>query len=338
MNRTLLLLLAVLLLGCAAWFALSTKDDGSSVSNRGTDRQFSLFEFGQVDRIFIADRQDHKVSLTRGGVTGWLADGEPANENILKNLISALRSVDIKTLPTQKAIPNMVKDLATNGILVQLFNKEGTKLRGFYIGGGTHDELGTYAIMEGSENPYVVHQPHFSGNIRARFNHWGDEWRDRVYFRVNPDKVEQFSIEYPIQKDKSFRLERDGANYKVMPFYGTSQPTLTVSRGIVEGAMSRYEKYYVNRYENGDTESIKEAKTLLPFAIITVKQEGQEAKTMEVYPRYKNQTFSNDAKSGEEIINGGLNAFTAFINGGQDWVLLNVETTQPLLVAYDYFR
>lgn len=337
MNRTNILIIVVILLGGITGFVLVTQDDGSRISDRSNDRQFAYADFEDVDRIFIADRLNHQVTLTRGGITGWLADGKPANENVLKNLTAALKTIDIRTLPTRKAVPNMIKALAAEGIRVQLFDKKGNELRDYYIGGATHDELGTFAIMDGSENPYVVHMPHFTGNVRTRFNHWGDEWRDRVYFRVDPNKVEEFSIDYPKQQSESFRLTRAGGKYTVEPLYG-GRPTLDVPRGVAERALSRYEKYYVNRYENTDETSITAAKELLPFAIITVKQEGQEPQVMKVYPRYQDRTFANDAKTGEEIVGGGLDAFNAFINDDEDWVLLNVETTQPLLVSYEAFR
>lgn len=338
MNRTLLLLLAVLVLGGAAWLLVAGQGSSTTVSSRSNDRQFAYPDFGDVERIFIADRFDHRVNLTRGGVTGWLADGKPANANVLKNLIATLRSMDIRTLPTAKAIPNMVNVLAAEGIRVQLFGEDGEELRDFYIGGGTHDELGTFAIMDGSENPYVVHIPHWTGNIRTRFNHWGDEWRDRVYFRVDPDKIERFGIDYPRQRDKSFRLTKQGDRYTLAPLYETGQPTVAVPRGLAERALAPYEKYYVNRYENRATESIAAARQLLPFAVITLKQEGRDEQTMKIYPRYRDASYANDAKTGQEIVGGGLEAFAAFINDGEDWVLLNVETTQPLLVGYDFFR
>lgn len=337
MNRTNVLILIVILLGGITGFVLATQGDDDRVGDRSNDRQFAYSDFENVERIFIADRRDHQVNLTRGGITGWLAEGKPANENVMKNLIDALRNMDIRTLPTRKAIPNMVKALSAEGIRVQLFDEKGTELRDYYIGGATNDELGTFAIMDGSENPYVVHLPHFTGNIRTRFNHWGDEWRDRIYFRVDPDKVEAFTIDYPKQQSESFQLVREGKKFTVASLYG-GRPKREVPEGIVEGVLSRYEKYYVNRYENRDTESIEEAKKMLPFAIITVKQEGQESISMKVYPRYQDQTFANDSKTGEQIIGGGLDAFNAFINNDEDWVLLNVETTQPLLVSYDSFQ
>ena len=337
MNRTLILLLAVLILGGVAWFALSGREAGSSVSLAENDRQFAYPAMEDVDRIFIADREGHQVNLTRGGVTGWLADGKPANDNVMKNLLAVLRGMDIRTLPTRKAIPNMIDNLSAQGIRVQLYGKSGQELRDYYIGGPTSDEKGVFAIMDGSENPYVVHLPNFTGNIRTRFNHWGDEWRDRIYFRVDPDKVTSFSIDYPRQQDKSFRLERSGDGFLLSPLYDTGQQPRQVSRGQAERALAKYEKYYVNRYENRDTETIAEARNFQPFATISITQEGEAPKVMEIFPRYQHKTFSNDAKSGESIVNGGLDAFTAFINDREDWVLLNVETTQPLLVSYDSF-
>ncbi len=336
MNRTLILLIAVLVLGGAAWYVVSSQDNNNSVSDRSNDRQFAYENFEDVERIFIADRRNHQVNLTRGGITGWLADGKPANDNVLKNLIAVLKNMDIRTLPTRKAIPNMVKALAAEGIRVQLFDDDGNELRDYYIGGATHDELGTFAIMDGSENPYVVHLPNFTGNIRTRFNHWGDEWRDRIYFRVDPDKVESFSIDYPKQQSESFQVTKEGSKFKAEALYG-GRPAIEVPRGVVERALSLYEKYYVSRYENTDEESIAAAKQILPFAIITIKEEGKPEQTMKVYPRYQNQTFVNDSKTGETIVNGGLDAFNAFINNDEDWVLLNIEMTQPLLISYGFF-
>lgn len=339
MNRTLILLLTVVILGGLAGYAyLSGKTDAAAgVSARSNDRQFAYPDFEDVERIFIADRKGHQVNLTRGGITGWLADGQPANDNVLKNLITVLKAVDIRTLPTRKAIPNMIRVLATEGIRVQLFDDDNRELRDYYIGGATHDELGTFAIMDGSENPYVVHLPNFTGNIRTRFNHWGDEWRDRIYFRVDPEKVTRFRIEYPRQQGESFQLTKEGARY-LLAGLTEDRPVREIAPALVERALSQYEKYYVNRYENRDTASIEQARQLLPFAIISLQQEGQEAQQMKIYPRYQGRTFTHDSKSGEEIVSGGLQAYNAFINEGQDWVLLNVETTQPLLVGYSAFQ
>ncbi len=337
MNRTTLLLLVAVLLGAGAYLTLRGSSEERKLADKDTSRQFAYPETDDVHRIFVADRNGHQVTLTRGGISGWLADGRPANEHIMNNVLQAIRYVDVQSLPSYQAVPNMVKDIATSGILIQLFDEAGTKLRGYYLGGSNNQETGTYAIIEGAEDPYVVHLPGFTGNIRQRFVHWGDEWRDKVYFRVRPERVERFSIEYPKQRNKSFELTRNDAGFQLRPFYESGQQIRNVPAAGVEGVLAKFEKYYVNNYENRDAEAIARAKASLPFAVIRVKEEGKEERAMEIYPRYEEESYTHNVKTGEVISSGGLRAYSAFINGGTDWVLLNVETLQPLLVSYDHF-
>ncbi|MCB9291126.1 MAG: hypothetical protein H6560_27725 [Lewinellaceae bacterium] len=49
----------------------------------------------------------------------------------------------------------MVESLATEGMKVELYDKDGGLLKAYYVGGSTSDERGTYMIMEGAEQPYV---------------------------------------------------------------------------------------------------------------------------------------------------------------------------------------
>ncbi|THH41313.1 hypothetical protein [Neolewinella litorea] len=325
MNRTLLLLALVLLLGGVAWFATrssATPVDGSA------ERTFGYPDTDRIHRIFIADREGNQATLERGGPTGWRYNGHPANENAMKNLLQAVGQVSVQRLPTSKEIPNLIRNLAGGGILVQLFDQDGNKLRGYYVGGGTNGELGTAAITEGSDNPYVVHLPMWSGNLRHRFNLRGDEWRSKVLYAVDPDRVEYLSIEYPRQQDKGFRLQRGPDDeFQLYPHQASRQAPRPVAAGIAEGVLSRYENYYISRYENSDTASIAAAHSRLPFAIIRLKEAGKSEQTVKVFPRYRFPDSPDQT----------LEAYTALINDDRDWALLAVETTQPLLIGYDSF-
>ena len=336
MSRTTILLLAVLLLGIGTYFATAAGDvTERKISDTAEDRRYAYRSPNDIHEIRVADREGHNVVLKRGGPSGWTADGTPANEHIMKGILTTVRQLDVRSLPAQAMIPNMIKDLAANGILVQLYDAAGNKLRGYYIGGVTPDGMGNYAIKEGSEHPYIVSIPGFSGNVRFRFEHWDDEWRDKVYFRVDPERVQRFSIEYPKQRDQSFVLTSTGEEYELKPVYETGQPTRMIPRGGVEGFLTNFEKYYVNSYENKDEVAIKLFKERVPFAIIRVKEEGKEEQDMVIYPRYRGDT--GEEKIGELVKEHGMTAYSAFINGGQDWVLLNVETLQPLLYGYERF-
>jgi hypothetical protein len=325
MQRTLLLLLIVVALGGLAYY-LTVAGGEAEIAD---ERAFAISQTDRIHHIRIADRQGNDVSLERGGPTGWLADGRPAGENVMKNLLQAVGQITVQSVPTSRAVPNLVKNLASGGILVQLYDRNGDKLRGYYIGGGANGERGTIAIMEGSENPYIVHLPMWTGNLRHRFNLRGDEWRSKQYFAVDPARVEYLSIEYPKQRDQSFRLLRDedGA-FRVYPYYQSEAAGRPVRPGMAEGVLSRFERYFISRYENADSPRIEAAREQLPFAIIRVKERDRVEQVMELHPRFDDPQASDRR----------VTAYGAFINDRTDWALLAPETTQPLLVSYATFR
>ncbi len=324
MKRTLILLAAVVLLGGIAYYA----SQRTPAAPDAWERDFATPDLTRIHRIFIADREGNRADLRRGGPTGWRYNGEPANENVMKNLLQAVEQISVQRLPSSKAVPNLVRNLAGGGILVQLFDAEGDKLKGYYIGGGTNGEFGTAAIMEGSEHPYVVHLPMWSGNLRHRFNLRGDEWRSKVLYQVDPDRVDYLSIEYPRQQDQGFRLERtsDGT-FTVFSFEESGSGGRQVPRGVAEAVLSRYENYYISRYQNGDTAAVNRAHNRLPFAIIRIREEGGEEQTARLFPHYRWPDTPDQT----------LESYTALIHDDRDWALLAVETTQPLLVGYDSF-
>lgn len=327
MQRTLLLLGLVAVLGLLAYLA-TTSAPAAQADNTAAERNFGYPDTDNIHRIFLADREGNRADLQRGGPTGWQYDGQPANANAMKNLLQAVEQMTVQRLPASKEVPNLVRGLAGGGILVQLFDASGNKLRGYYIGGGTNGELGTAAIVEGSDHPYIVHLPMWSGNLRHRFNLRGDEWRSKVLYSADPERVEYLSIEYPRQQDQGFRLERaDGGAFRLYPHAQSSAAPQMVARGVAEGMLSRYENYYISRYENADTASISRARNQLPFAVIRLKEEGSPEQVAKIYPRYR-WPDSTDRT---------LEAYTALINGDRDWALLAVETTQPLLIGYDSF-
>ena len=324
MRRTTILLVAVILLGGLAYLASS----GTPASAQAKDRAFGYERVEDIARIFVADREGNQADLRRGGPTGWTYNGHPANENAMKNLLQAVQQLEVRSLPSSAAVPNLVRNLAGGGILVQVFDKEGTKLRGYYIGGGTSGELGTAAIVEGSDNPYIVHLPTWSGNVRHRFNLRGDDWRSKVLFDVDPEAVEYLTIAYPRQETRGFRMERSGqSQFTVSPLVPTAGPVKQVPFGVAEGVLARYEDYYISRYQNQDTAGIAAVEDRLPFAIVRIKEEGLPEQVAKIYPRFRFPDSANEQ----------LTAYTAFIHDDQDFALLAVETTQPLLVGYDSF-
>ena len=91
-------------------------------------------------------------------------------------------------LPRQ-AVADVVKDMATEGIKVEIYAKNGKALRTFYVGGSTSDDRGTFMMMENSNEPYVMHIQGFQGMLRPRFHTDEQDWRDRFVFKLKPEDI-----------------------------------------------------------------------------------------------------------------------------------------------------
>ncbi|MDX1943374.1 MAG: hypothetical protein SFU99_22605, partial [Saprospiraceae bacterium] len=180
---------------------------------------------------------------------------------------------------------NMIKELAADGIKVEIYDRAGKTMKVYYVGGVTADERGTVFMMEGSEQPYVVHMPAFVGQLRIHYLLTEDDWRDRAIFREKPEEIQSVHIEYPQRKSESFKLEKTGeAQYTVLPFYNTTTPMRTPQRkGVAEAYLVQYETLIAEAFEteNAHRDSVR---ALVPFAILTLKKTDGVEKKVRFWP------------------------------------------------------
>lgn len=297
MRRTLLLLALFLLLGAGVFWYLNNGDD-EKTTLAGADRDFAVEDIGQVYKIFIADREGGRTTLERKDGY-WLYNGDyKARSTVMEPLLQAIQNMRIKYKPPQASVKNMVEALATQGLKVELYGKNGQKLKSYYLGGATADERGAFAIIDGAEQPYVVELPAWEGNVTVRFAHKGDEWRDKRIFSEEPENIQSVSIEYPRQRDLSFRLEATADGYEAKPFFET---TPLISRpyreGSVETFLAKFESLSAEEFINNhpDRDSILQ---LVPFSIITLVNKQGDTTQARFYPIIPEKYISQDIKTG----------------------------------------
>jgi len=319
-----------------AWY-LTQNDTAGQSTVAGWDRQFKVENTDQIHKIFIADRKGNTTTLERKG-DDWLYEGQhKVRENAMDNLMRAFREMEMKFKPADAAVPTMIKDLATQGLKVELYDESGSNLKTFYIGGGTPDERGTYMIMEGSEQPYVVAMPTWEGNLRPRFNLKGDDWRDKTVFGYNVEDIQSVAVEYPKQQNKSFRVEKTESGYDVQPFYDFS-PTIDkpVRAGAIEAFLNGFKSVGAEAFENENPRRDSVAQQV-PFSRITLTTtEGKEIKTA-FYPILPDmQTI--DTKTGNALqTSAEVERFFLDINDGQDFMLVQQRVFGHLFWAYESF-
>ncbi|MEM1119666.1 MAG: hypothetical protein AAGJ18_04415, partial [Bacteroidota bacterium] len=316
----------------AAYFLLSKEDTKTTILTK--ERNFAVPNIDQVHKVFIANRNGESVTLERKP-NHWQLNGKyRANPNPVQILLNTIQKVKIKYTPANAATQNIINDIATNNIKVEIYDKNNQPLSVYYVGGTTNDELGTHMIKEGAETPFVTYLPGFEGGLRVRYSPRERDWRDKAIFREQLQAIESVSVEYPKQKNKSFKIERENGTFSLKPFYeNTPKAKKPTPSGQIERYLIGYERLiaesFSNEYEHKD--SIKQ---LLPFSIIRLKTKGEPQKVVRLHPIIKR------AKNGQMILDDSgtaiIEKYFADVNG-EDFMLIQQLIFGKILWSYDSF-
>ena len=160
------------------------------------------------------------------------------------------------------------------------------------------------------------------------------DWRDKAIFQERLSAIQSVSIEYPKQKNKSFKLVRNGKNFDLMPFY---QNTPTINRPLAQGQIEKYligyerlvAENFANHYQERD--SIVQ---LLPFSIIRLKTENAEEKVVKLHPILKKSKTGQILLSDEGT--GIVEKYFADVDGA-DFMLIQHLVFGKILWGYDNF-
>lgn len=329
MNRTTILLFIFLLLGgFTVWYLTGKPDDRSTVA--GWDREFAV-EPDRIHKIFLADRRGNKTTLERNG-DHWIYNGQwRARPNAMENLLDAIGRVEMKYKPPRAAVPNMIKSLAGEGIKVELYDRKGTLIKTYYVGGATPDETGTYMILENAEEPYVTHIPGWQGNLRFRYNLRGDDWRDKSVFAEKIDDIQSVKVEYPKQQSHSFQLKKEGRDYRIEP-YGQLRPAPegAYRKGSAETFLYGFESLVAEAFEN-DNPRRDSILQLLPFCVITLQTTDGSEKMVRFYP-----IFEKFASDGQILSSDHAERYFADMSTG-DFMLVQNRVFKAVFWGYEMF-
>jgi hypothetical protein len=240
-RNTILLLIVLVILGVAAYF-FSKKDSSRSTLNT-EETAFAVTDTASVNKIFISAKAGWSHTLERKPNGLWMMDNKfEARKDMVNLLLETMRRMEVKRPADKGARNSTIRDLATKGRKVEIY-QNGKLAKIFYVGQTTDDDLGTYFIMEGSENPYVLHIPGFDGFLNTRFEINESGWRTVPVFRSTAESVKELSLEYPQNPKENFKIEKADAGN-----------TFKINGEALNAPENENMKAYLNnyRYVNGE--------------------------------------------------------------------------------------
>lgn len=239
MNKNIILILVLAILAGTAYFLLKNPKDKTTT----IDRAESNFKVPTQDigRILITRKDGQIVDLKRSGERWILNNQYRARQSTMEVLLRGIAKQHLDHIPNQKTTANLLPYFATDGIHVEIFDNQNVKIVGYYVGGTTQTERGTYFIKENSSQPYCLNEPGFDGSLHVRYNLTPEEWRDVRFWNEELAKVDTIKVNYPGSKQESFILYKIGGAFEVTPMFSTTP--------ILKGSPKSYVEVYFNSLE-----------------------------------------------------------------------------------------
>lgn len=284
MKRSLSLFLLLLIAG-GFYFYLEQSED-AKLSSLKADRAFKLERIDELYKIVITEKNKKSIILDRKSEDSWLLNNKYlARKNAMDNLLEVVQQLEIKYIPETAALNNIISEMKTIGVQVDLYNKSTELIKSYHIGGATQDERGTYMMMNNAEKkiaqPFVMQIPSIEGSVRGRFILSETNWRDRSVVNENVDKINFVKVEYLGNQHESFIIKSTNKETQLFDQNGKEESRIDANKvkGYLQGFDGVYAEYIDNL--NPLRDSIA---SLTPFSIISFGQSETTLKTIKLFP------------------------------------------------------
>jgi len=331
-NRVTLVIALTLLLAAAALVITN-----SYTTLRKDVSDFSIEDTASVTKIFLADKNNNEVTLERSADGSWLVDGKyMAQKEKLSSFLKTLMDLEVRSPVPLVARNNVITRMAVIAKKIEIyqisprinfFNKirlfPHEKLtKTYYVGDVTQDNQGTFMLMEGAEEPYIVHIPGFRGFVSTRYSTIKADWRDYTVFKTPINEIQSVRVEFPVQPEQSYQFDiqdnqnitlRSLSDNQVVPDYDTLKALnfLTSFKDI------RFESLLEHLLEKAFIDSVTSS---IPKTIITLTdREGKVNKVKIFSKKGFAPLYSEDGAMLEPV---DIDRAYALVNEEEDFVLI----------------
>jgi hypothetical protein len=210
-NRNTLLLLS-LLVGLLGFYFLFIRPYG-----RGTvlpeESQFSVADTTIIESVtltvFREERATQEVRLQRLQDGTWqLNDSFPALPQRVSVLLESLRTLEMTSPVNDSLKETALERIRQRHVRVEV-GIRGASDKVFYISSQLQGGRGSFGLMQGYSQPYVVGIRGFQGYPLPRFEPDLAAFRANVLFSIRPENVRSLGVEFH-GADTSFTLQRSG--------------------------------------------------------------------------------------------------------------------------------
>ena len=178
---------------------------------------FAVKDTNNITKIFLADMHGEYVLLQRTNA-GWVVqDSIRVMKPIMEEFLTTIASLSVKQVVPKTGQSTIKVDIYQTKPKFKLFGMEfgvkERKTKTYYMGPATMDNLSNFALLEGSEDPYIVYVPGFRGFATPIYSTNYADWINHDIYQTKITRIqtaEFVDVEHP---EESFKAVKTGARF-----------------------------------------------------------------------------------------------------------------------------
>lgn len=224
-NRIYLIIIAILLVISLILVLFKT----GALHGRNSSPKSDLFavkDTANITKVFIASMAGDKVLLTRRDGVWYVQDSIRAMPEKVEELLSTIRNITLQQTVAKTAQSNINKMMSVNAVKVEIYQnapkftifKHGffTKerlVKTYYMGPATMDNMANFAIIEGFDEPCIVHNPGFKGFLTPTYSFRPVDWYNCDLFSTKITRIKKLDVQDFDNPENSFSVEKVGPRF-----------------------------------------------------------------------------------------------------------------------------
>lgn len=309
----------------------------------GDDQNFNTPNIDDLERIYIAAKDGRTVKLDKQDDHWIVNDSFKAMPAKVDLLLGTLKSLVIYSPVPDAARDNVVKELATHGLKVELYDDaDEAPFKVYYLGKPDQGQTSNSMLMQidgkNARMPYLVHIPGFIGDLQTRFLLSTTDWRDLNIFDYKLDEIKQVRYTYYDIPGASFNLTVEGNGNFTLQHPDNSTPA-PQSMLFIAGINK-----FLDSFSNLNAEAVtnefayKDSVINGPkFATITVTDTEGKQKELTMYRMHANRRTKTLFDAGGNPITYDPDHYYALFNNGKDFGIVQQFVFGKVLRKYDDF-
>ena len=325
-----ILIIAIVLAIIALFFIYTTTK--STIPKALKD--FAIKDTALVTKIYLTDKSNNNVILIKKAPGDWSVNNKYKADNGMTNiLLKTITRLEVKSPVSKASRNNLLKRLAAIAVKVEIYQTvcridlwniklfpHEKLVKTYYVGDATMDNMGTYMLLDRSDEPFIMYIPGFRGFLYTRYSTLESDWRDHSIFSIRITDIKSVKTEFPSSPENSFEALNTGNTRFALT---ALSPALQIANYDTLRLLDFLSAFRDIRFESIITDTKLHNKDSIlsttPFHIITVTDMSGKKTSVKTYHK---KGYESETELDGTIPLYDKDRLYALFNDGKDFALI----------------